>query len=821
MVDAVEVKRRFSAEGVLAYAERQGLKRKGNRFQCPARCSEDARGCSVNDTADGAMWKCQRDDSHRGSIIDLVQHVRGLDFSEALMELGDEIPPPPKPRRPVTVRDEPAIWGRLAGTDEQGARYLDGRGLGGAIERELVRFSVGASGDAWVDGKAYEGYRLAVPLRDTGGAVRAFQLRGVRDTIPAKKAKLWLPGEKPKGISFGMPLEAFSAAPVVFVTEGIADTLAVQLADVVVIGAPGVDQLKHLPAVLGDVKGRVIVGCPQNDAEHGKSEKAFKQLLEELQQAGARVRLLVTPVPFKDPSEWRQSEPDAFAAGVVAAPLSAELDFVKRARLASDPLPEGLRPFTDLGNAETLVDLHGQDIRYTPPAKRWNIWNGKCWAPDQTDEIMRRSMKTARHLYQLSQDMKKDPGADPEIREKLAKHARKSEGAPDLTRCIKLTQAQPGVPVLSGDFDADPYLFCCNNGTLDLRTGELREHRRADMISRISSVDYRSDAKCPTFDLFMLAIMRGDAEMVDYLQRLYGYGLSGLTNEQVLHIFHGEGGNGKGTLRNVTRAVLGPYGYEMSMDVFLERQFINSAAPRPDLIALAGPRLITATENNEGDRLEESLIKRLSGGDPISARQLHAEVQELKIQAKFIMSVNHKPQIRHLDQAMIRRLRFIPFEAKFEGADRDYRLEEKLLVELPGILAWMVRGALAYVQRGTLEPPASITAATREYLREQDPVAEFLSDTTQVVIDSTDRDARVPTKILFERFEMWVSGKGITGRKWTENWFARELGKKHVLGERTVGPFEAKSDGTKHWRLGLRLQDSDRPAQQQRFPGDD
>jgi putative DNA primase/helicase len=305
-----ELKRSFDKARLAALAEREGLATAPGRIQCPHRCSDEKRGASVSD--DG-LWHCKRCD-RGGSAFDLVMATRSLSFDDAVAALRDSTGELPARAPPRPAPDAGDLWRKLSAEDAAGLDYLRTRGLEGAVAQGAVRFNVGRSGHGWLDHKSAEGYRVAMPLYSVQGALTSFQLRSI--TPGANPAKLSLSGitYPAGGVAFGIPGRARSEQRV-FVAEGMADTLALLIAGAVAIGAPGVDQVKKLPGFLGDVQGRVIILCPQNDAPRvaaGKkvaltSEQAFRELEAHLSAAGAEVVMLHTPPPHKDPAEWMRA----------------------------------------------------------------------------------------------------------------------------------------------------------------------------------------------------------------------------------------------------------------------------------------------------------------------------------------------------------------------------------------------------------------------------------------------------------------------------------------------------------------------------------
>lgn len=371
----------------------------------------------------------------------------------------------------------------------------------------------------------------------------------------------------------------------------------------------------------------------------------------------------------------------------------------------------------DSGNAQLLVDGHGEDLRHALGG--WLCWQGmRQWQPDEDGELVRRMQRTARDMLDRAMEE-----ADDAERQAAAKHAISSGNHRRLMAASDVAATDPRVVVRAEDLDADPMLLGVGNGTVDLVEGRHRAPRRADLITRTTGVTYDADADCPRFERFAREIFGGDVGLVDHLQRLAGYCLTGRTDEHVLPVLHGSGCNGKSVLVNVLGRLLGGYAATAPFDTFTRHR---DAGPRNDLARLRGARLVTASESSQGSRLDEATIKSATGGDVVAARFLYSEYFEYRPEFKVVLVTNHPPRVDGGDQAIWRRLRLIPFNVSFEGReDRD--LETKLLAELPGILNWAIEGCLAW-QRDGLNTPDVVMAATREYRAGEDTLGQFLEE---------------------------------------------------------------------------------------------
>ena len=359
---------------------------------------------------------------------------------------------------------------------------------------------------------------------------------------------------------------------------------------------------------------------------------------------------------------------------------------------------------------------------------------------------MRRAKQTVRALYGEAQNEE-----NTKRRNELASWAMGCEREARIKSMVSLARAELGIPVLPDDLDRDPWLFNVANGTIDLRSGELREHRREDLITKLAPVVFAPGAECPVFLKFLTRVTAGTLELIAFLQRAVGYSLTGTTSEQALLILHGQGANGKSTLLNAVRQALGEYAKTTRTDTLLIQR--QDSIPN-DIAALKGARMVTAQETEAGRRLAESLVKQLTGGDPIAARFLHQEWFEFPPVFKLWLATNHKPRITGTDHAIWRRIRLVPFTVKIPDAEQDPALPEKLTAELPGILAWAVRGCLAW-QRDGLGMPDEVRDATAAYRDEMDVLGEFIAE--YCVISPS---LSVPAKALYAAYLDWCGPSG-------------------------------------------------------------
>lgn len=404
--------------------------------------------------------------------------------------------------------------------------------------------------------------------------------------------------------------------------------------------------------------------------------------------------------------------------------------------------------YTDLGNATYMAQRHGQDIRYVPMWGVWLIWDGTRWAKDETGYILELAKDTILSMWTEAGNVK------PERRADYVKHVLKSESSGALGAMLALVCTMPEIAIDYRLLDADDMLFNCQNGTLDLRTGKLRKHERADLLTKIAPVSYDSAATAPKWGEFLDTIMCGDADLVQFLQEAIGVSLSGDTSDEVFIVLHGaQGANGKSTFLEGVRALLGEYGQSAPASTFIRSK--NSGINN-DIARLIGVRFCSASETEEGQHLADSLIKQLTGGDTMSARFLHHEFFDFKPKATLFLATNHRPQVRNGDNGLWRRMRLVPFRHSFAASPIDKSvILDGFKQELSGILNWALAGWMSRQARGRICLPESMRAATDDYRRSMDVIAMFLDE--QCIRHP---QAKVSAKALYLAYKEWCDANG-------------------------------------------------------------
>jgi putative DNA primase/helicase len=403
----------------------------------------------------------------------------------------------------------------------------------------------------------------------------------------------------------------------------------------------------------------------------------------------------------------------------------ADDNFVRLADI-NDAAPPGV---TEDSAALEFADRHGNALRYDHEVGKWYRWNRKFWERESTKLAFDWARRLAREL------------AGPNKSKQLSK----TTFAAGVER---FAQADRAFAVTSDIWDKDVWLFNTQGGTIDLRTGQTRPHDPHDHITKIAPVAPHGEA--PTWLKVLDRITGHNQELIDYLQRVCGYCLTGSTQEHALFFLYGTGANGKSTFLNAITAAMGDYHRTAPIETFT-----SSPTDRhpTDLAGLRGARLVTAIETEEGRRWAESRIRTLTGGDPISARFMRQDFFEYVPQFKLVFAGNHKPGLRSVDEAIRRRFNLVPFTVTIPPRERDKKLGEKLQKELPGILAWIIEGTNAWRRFG-LCPPKVVTDATAAYLEAEDAIAAWLEDCCERAETFT------TSSCLFRSWSDWATNNG-------------------------------------------------------------
>ena len=391
-------------------------------------------------------------------------------------------------------------------------------------------------------------------------------------------------------------------------------------------------------------------------------------------------------------------------------------------------------PFSEIALAERFSLRHDEEFRHVSQRGKWLRFDGARWG----EEFTLLAFDLARKICEeASQECKK-----PRVASSIA-------SAKTVAAIERLAKADRRHAATEDQWDRDNWLLNTPGGTVDLRTGKLRDHRRRDYMTKSTAV--APGGNCPLWLAFLEKVTANDPGLMAYLQRLIGYALTGETSEHALVFFYGTGGNGKGVFLNTITKILADYAAIASIETFTA---CNSERHPTDMAMLRGARLVAAQETEEGRRWAESRIKAVTGGDPVTARFMRQDFFTYIPQFKLVIAGNHKPALRSVDEAMRRRMNMVPFTVTIPEAERDPRLPEKLEAEWPGILQWAIDGCLEW-QRMGLSLPLAVAAATAEYFEDEDEMGTWINEACIVSPNVSDS-----SKSLFASWTSWATAAG-------------------------------------------------------------
>lgn len=405
--------------------------------------------------------------------------------------------------------------------------------------------------------------------------------------------------------------------------------------------------------------------------------------------------------------------------------------------------------YDDTGNALRFRDANAGLIHYNHVDGCWIYWDGVRWASDENGEIKRRADKMLADMAKDLKEMQDDPAYNA-----YKKHLSRSRSHRGKEGFIAEARHLEGVPVLPSEMDRAGNAFNVRNCLISLKTGRTAEHDKKYMISKLAPVTYDENAKCPRWDRFIEEITCGDKSLQLYLQRMIGYCMTAYTKEQCMFFLYGNGSNGKSVFVDTIAYMLGEYAASCQPETVMMRDRNNTV--RGDLARLKGARMVVTSEPNDGCRLDEGIVKQMTGGteNKLTARFLYGREFEFSPEFKIVMSTNYKPVIKGTDNGIWRRVRLIPFTAEFTKENRDPQLTEKLRRELPGILNWAIAGAVGWCKEG-LPPCAIIDEAGQEYRSEMDRVQQFLDDCT-----TRSESSSTQASTLYKCYKAWCSEQG-------------------------------------------------------------
>jgi len=619
--------------------------------------------------------------------------------------------------------------------------------------------------------------RLVVPFRDFDGVLRGFQSRSLREST-AKWAGPTNP-EVGTWAKFAF-FDNGQALEYLVVAEGPGDALTAAAAGFDAVGIRGASMAGSVAAsiVAAGVTVPVVLAGDRDDA--GAMFNAA--LAGPLVDAGLDVHILGVPSDVKDLTEWHEARPAEFLAEFQAAVAAAHLHVRPRAEaeaaegekdIARALALESRRDLlSDEGLAIFLRGAFAGDVLHSP-GLGFFLYEAGVWKLDDMARIRVWAHEAADALRDDASDVYAEtmrgfamasqlPSVEDEA-EALAvltaahKAARRLRSAGPLDQVLKELAALLNVE--ADTFDREHHLLAARNGTIDLRTGTLGPHCREDRLTKQLAINFDPDAEAPRWGSFLEeAFTESTDQMVTYLQRLIGYGITGETSEQCFAVLWGRGANGKSVFTDTLSHVFEALTETTPFDTFEAKQ--SGGIPN-DIAALRGARLVMASEGEQGKPMAESVMKRVTGQDLLSARFMRQEFFSFRPTFLILLATNHKPSFRGQDEGLWRRVKLIPWARYFAPAERDHYLTAKLRLEAEGILAWAVRGAVAWRESGLLDPPL-VVAAVKGYREVSDALAEFFPGV--LVADSS---SYILGSEAYQLYLEWADENGLGGRAWS------------------------------------------------------
>lgn len=632
--------------------------------------------------------------------------------------------------------------------------------------------------------------RLIVPLVGFDGVARGLQGRDVGGDCPVR----WMSLTNPDGLRwapYGILL-ADEDTDTYIITEGPGDGLTAVAAGyhaVVVRGASLAASPELVEELAAGLRGKRVIIAGDNDTA---GDSFTKRLADGLAAHGVTPSVLTIPDlgPKTDLTDWREASVNDFkpaldAAVDAAVPAQAASPAVVSQAAVVAPVEEETQTPTsedvarivdlyystlkeygvsDVQGAYLLAAFNGRSIKHAP-GLGFFVWSGRVWERSDT-KVRQRVHFIGRALNMAAKektdskalDAKEDPG------EGLRKAAKWFTNRRKIDDLMAELQSVPAVHVAVSDFDCQPDLLSFRNGTVDLRTGQMREHRKSDLLTYCLDINYTPDAQCQRFERFLTEIFPGMPEMPSYMQRLAGVGATGHTSEQCFAVFWGKGANGKSVLMDTFTNVFRAITATTQFATFEEKA--SGGIPN-DIAALRGARFVMASEGDANRPMSEALLKRITGKDEITARFLRHEFFSFKPAFLLMLATNFKPKFRGQDEGLWRRVKLVPFTRFFTPEEQDHTLDQTLAAEAEGIAAWVVRGAMEWY-RGGLKDPERIKEATKEYRRTSDALAGFYPGVLEPCAEGSEMTAGE----AYQAYKAWCEAEGLPPR---EQWNRRTL----------------------------------------------
>lgn len=622
--------------------------------------------------------------------------------------------------------------------------------------------------------------RLVVPFRTPQGVARNFQGRALD---PAAKVR-WQGPKSPDGGSWS-PLGWFpgeSGWAEVIICEGPGDALTAAAAGYDTLGIAGASRVNN-PVIVAEiaewVKDRPVVIAGDGDAAGRQFSATLSKGLIDL---GVHVRVLDMPDGV-DLNDWRLQDKDGFQTALIRAIEDAGTATTAGAVQAR--WDDRKYEMTDLGNAQYLRDYiaaQGSGVKYSPETGFYILQDG-IWRRDTSEQIRRAAQAVAKDLANIARDARFESvkeGADAKIirfAKAMTAHANYAQSSRGIDSMVR--ELRPMVSINLTQFDTHHHLLAVKNGVVDLRTGELLPHDASYLITRQVEYVYNPNAQAPRWNQFLAEVFPNQPDMPGYMQRLAGYGITGETDEQMFVVFYGRGSNGKSVYTDTITRIFQDITTTTPFSTFEQRP--NGGIPN-DIAALNGARIVVASEGEAGRFMNESLIKRATGKDPLTARFLNKEFFTFYPEFLLTLLTNAKPTFRGQDEGLWRRVKLIGWDRHFAPSERDPRLPATLLNEAEGILAWAIEGARQWYASG-LQDPQRIKDATSEYRAASDILEGFFPG-----VYIREDGHKVEATAVFKQFQEWADSENhLDLKKWSSRAFYGAMEERQIIRRRSTG----------------------------------
>lgn len=618
----------------------------------------------------------------------------------------------------------------------------------------------------WV-GQAYQGApRLVVPFRDFEGVPRGFQSRDLTGQAKVK----WAGPSNPETGSWAKWgfMDSGSGQDFVMVTEGPGDAMSSVAAGIDAVLIRGAMVAKNAAQDLVEpLQGRRVILGGDND----KAGQAFNDALgSALSEAGIACHVIEVPEKYGDLSEWFEAQPETFATDYQAAVFRAPA-WVRSQEKEIEQEEALVRLNTsDVGVARLVVEFFDSRLAYTP-GLGFFLYEDGVWQKDELNRTRLTIYEVSDHYAALAEEHRsKGTEKDDALSESYSSAARRLSSTKAIDQVTKELQVLTAITL--DRYDRQPRLLCVRNGVVDLRTGELLDHSPDFYLTQKVDVDFFPEAEAPRWEAFLREVFPGDQALPDYIRRLIGYGITGETVEQCFAVLWGRGANGKSVFTDTLSHVFEGITKTTPFSTFEEK--VGGGIPN-DVAALRGARLVFASEGEQGKPMAESVIKRVTGQDLITARFMREEFFSFRPSFLILLATNHKPSFRSMDAGLWRRVKLLPWARFFAEDERDHYLTQALKEEAEGILAWAVRGAIEWNESG-LGDPETVIAATKTYRDTSDRLSGFFPE-----ILRQERGSTVKAPDAFRYYISWAEAEELPTKEiWNRNTFYAALEERGV-----------------------------------------